>query len=351
MTKGTGCDTIQKGEKAFFSPRKRVSNSNNRPQKITGGRKKIHSNANKSHSTLRAGIEDLSSFTKVKKRAQKLLQWDEIPAWMRDNTFITRGYRSPTGSYKECIKSLTYLHNEFLNVWTHFIGAIVFMVLMVTTASWVSSEIHTVKWSDVIVMYIFLAGAVGCLLLSTAYHLFSCHSHEVHRFFNRCDYVGIASLITGSCVPVFFYAFYCHDYLKVLYISMIVILGVAVCYLSISPTFSLPEWRIVRAFTFVGMAASGVIPGIHSFLAFGWAHTMQSLQLGYLSKMAAFYTVAVAFYSTRVPERWFPGKFDIWLQSHTIFHCLVLAAAGYHYIGVLKAIHWAHIHAAVCPAI
>ena len=25
-------------------------------------------------------------------------------------------------------------------------------------------------------------------------------------------------------------------------------------------------------------------------------------------------------YANRVPERWFPGKFDLWLHSHQLFH-------------------------------
>jgi predicted membrane channel-forming protein YqfA (hemolysin III family) len=42
-----------------------------------------------------------------------------------------------------------------------------------------------------------------------------------------------------------------------------------------------------------------------------------------------------------VPERWFPGKFDIWGQSHQLFHILVLIAAfvSYYGISVLEGHH------------
>jgi adiponectin receptor len=65
------------------------------------------------------------------------------------------------------------------------------------------------------------------------------------------------------------------------------------------------------------------------------------------------------FYALRIPERFFPGKFDIWVsvsgplppwpklticfsqfQSHQIFHVFVVAAAFVHYHGISEmAIH------------
>ena len=45
-------------------------------------------------------------------KSSKTITWTELPHWMQDNIFITSGYRLPTGSYKKCIQSLFYLHNE-----------------------------------------------------------------------------------------------------------------------------------------------------------------------------------------------------------------------------------------------
>lgn len=49
----------------------------------------------------------------LKKPAKKkILSWNEIPAWMQDNVYITGGYRPQTNSYVGCLKTLLYLHNE-----------------------------------------------------------------------------------------------------------------------------------------------------------------------------------------------------------------------------------------------
>lgn len=51
--------------------------------------------------------------TLLKNEVPKLtLTWNEIPAWMQDNVYITAGYRPQSNSYWACIKSLGYLHNE-----------------------------------------------------------------------------------------------------------------------------------------------------------------------------------------------------------------------------------------------
>jgi len=44
----------------------------------------------------------------------------------------------------------------------------------------------------------------------------------------------------------------------------------------------------------------------------------------------------------RVPERWRPGRFDIWGSSHQIFHILVVFAAAAHLVDLLKAFDYEH---------
>ncbi|KAF0689131.1 Aste57867_19403 [Aphanomyces stellatus] len=55
---------------------------------------------------------------------------DEGFAYLADNTFIHHGYRI-NYSLKECVLSLFEMHNETLNVWTHMIGSLIFVSLLV----------------------------------------------------------------------------------------------------------------------------------------------------------------------------------------------------------------------------
>jgi adiponectin receptor len=58
--------------------------------------------------------------------------------------------------------------------------------------------------------------------------------------------------------------------------------------------------------------------------------------------MGVLYLTGAIIYGARVPERWWPGRFDLFLHSHQIFHVIVLAASMSHYYGMVRAFHWHH---------
>lgn len=86
---------------------------------------------------------------------------------------------------------------------------------------------------------------------------------------------------------------------------------------------------------FASFGLSGIIPAIHYGLMEGWFNKISQASLGWLilmgkleyhcniclsfEKIIAFlgllYITGAAFYALRVPERWFPGKFDLWVKN------------------------------------
>lgn len=50
--------------------------------------------------------------------------------------------------------------------------------------------------------------------------------------------------------------------------------------------------------------------------------------------------VGAAIYALRVPERWWPGAFDLAFHSHQLFHLCVVGAAAVHYRGVRVLLAW-----------
>ncbi|WOL16942.1 heptahelical transmembrane protein 4-like isoform X1 [Canna indica] len=63
----------------------------------------------------------------------KLVEFDALPDYLKDNEFILRYYRCEW-PWKETFLSFFSIHNETLNIWTHFIGFIIFICLTVLTA-------------------------------------------------------------------------------------------------------------------------------------------------------------------------------------------------------------------------
>eukprot|EP00882_Tetradesmus_deserticola_P017175 GHRQ01018383.1.p3 GENE.GHRQ01018383.1~~GHRQ01018383.1.p3 ORF type:complete len:154 (+),score=37.69 GHRQ01018383.1:321-782(+) len=45
-------------------------------------------------------------------------------------------------------------------------------------------------------------------------------------------------------------------------------------------------------------------------------------------------------YACRVPERWYPGRFDLAGHSHQLWHAAVVLAAWVHYVAIMVLLQW-----------
>lgn len=57
--------------------------------------------------------------------------YDEAPSFMKDNEGITHGYRINFNTPKRILKSMFMLHNESVNIWSHFLPALCLIVISV----------------------------------------------------------------------------------------------------------------------------------------------------------------------------------------------------------------------------
>ena len=97
------------------------------------------------------------------------------------------------------------------------------------------------------------------------------------------------------------------------------------------------------------MGLSGIIPIAHLTWRYGWKMVMSSTSVNYILLEGLIYFTGAFIYAKRIPECYFPdGIFDIWGHSHQIWHIFVLAAAFYHYLGVVDAYNWWHTNNPVC---
>lgn len=154
------------------------------------------------------------------------LHWNDLPTWLQDNHYIYTGYRTPSNSYLTSVSSLTHLHNESVNIWTHLLGALVSLTAALTLYRDLRPRYFHATSEDVGVFACFFAGTVACLGMSAAYHTLSNHSEGVARFGNKLDYVGIVALIWGSFVPAIYYGFSAEPRLVRVYWMMVCMGGV-----------------------------------------------------------------------------------------------------------------------------
>lgn len=95
---------------------------------------------------------------------------------------------------------------------------------------------------------------------------------------------------------------------------------------------------------FALMGLSAVFPVIHGIRLYGVEHMRKSVGLDWVVLQGVLYLLGAGIYAARVPEKWSPGKYDIWGSSHQIFHVLVVLAAASHLVGLVKAFDYEHSH-------
>lgn len=269
---------------------------------------------------------------KIYEAGWRVVHHANLPEWMHDNDFLHAGHRPQLDSFRECFKSVFRVHTETVNIWTHLLGMVAFVGICIFFLSRPSEEVH---WREKLVFSAFFIGAIVCLGLSWTFHTVCCHSRPIGKLFNKLDYCGITMLTVGSFVPWLYYSFYCHLYAKIGYLVAIMMLGTACLVVSLWEKFSEPKYRPVRAGMFVALGLSGIVPAIHFIITDGFWYAVNNASLGWLALMALLYIVGAVIYAVRIPERLLPGRFDIWFQSHQIFHILVVAAALVHYHGIM----------------
>lgn len=258
------------------------------------------------------------------------MQWTScdycnLPTWLQHNDCLLSGHRPPLPSFTACFQSMFRIHTETVNIWTHLLGCVFFIILAISSLSRLTN-IH-----EILAFSAFFAGAILCLGFSFIFHTLHCHSPRILTLFSRLDYCGITLLITGSFVPWLYFCFYCQFWIKLIYLSLTSTLGLCALVVSLLKQFGASSYRPYRAAVFTTFGLSGVIPGLHYLAIAGWDRTVGIP----LITLAFLYILGAALYACRFPEKLLPGRCDIWFHSHQVFHILVVIATVINYQGLI----------------
>lgn len=157
----------------------------------------------------RSKINEKSNMnTNVITNKHNLLDWDNLELWQQDNEYILRHYRPPSNNHWKSITSLTYLHNQTGNTYSHLLGAITFLMLAFSLDYGFNASYSR---QDRILIACFLLGTIFCFGSSTYFHLSRNHSAEVYNFWLTMDFFGIICLIMGTAFPLAYYSYPCNQ--------------------------------------------------------------------------------------------------------------------------------------------
>lgn len=270
-----------------------------------------------------------------------LVSWDELAEWQKDNEHIHKGYVSETNSILSCIHSLFIIHNESVNIYTHLLPGICFLLTLFFDFN-IVKKFPTTAIIDYFIIDLFLFGVFACLIMSSIFHCLKAHSSHISKVGNKLDYLGIVILITTSMISILFYGF--HDNSKFFYFfsAITVIFGILCGFVSLKDKFRSREWRPYRASLFVIFGLSAVFPILVGIFYYGLEETKARVQLNWIASEGFLYIFGAMLYGVRFPERIMPGYFDIWGHSHQIFHVLVVIAALCHLRGLMESYELVH---------
>lgn len=323
-TASISCEGVVVKEQPYaISPRRRAIANKMMTAAINAGDEPNDKNSSASAALLEEEDGGCGEVHPHERRAEcyRLCTYDEAPPYLQHNPFIRTGYRV-NFSVKLCLQSFFRLHNESWNVWTHFGGFVIFLVL----AGVVMQQLDWRTPAEALLFLAFFLTVECSMLSSTVFHAFNCHSPCTYKWTCRLDYSSISMLLVGSYSPMLYYAFMCEPVWQRLYLSGFCILGVVGVVISFVPLFSTPQYTILRTGVFVALGWSTILPLPHIMYLHGvwlvWEVARWELLVGLI------YTVGAVLYAKRIPERWSPGKYDTsFMCSHSLWHCFTIAGA------------------------
>lgn len=232
--------------------------------------------------------------------SQRLLHYYELPFPWRENPYIIHGYRFHN-NHIHSLRSICSCHNETGNIWSHLIGAFIF--LYIAFYSFPRSAVYQSNtFKDNCVIYFFFAASLKCLLSSSFWHAFSGTSNlYLRKKFACIDYTGITVLITASVITSEYAALYYYPWIQTGFISFSLFCGLCGFFFNWSRYFDRPESKPFRIAFYICLAGLGVSAFV--FLGFqkGFLHALKFYSP--ISRSCIWYLTGVVFYASLVPER------------------------------------------------
>lgn len=260
---------------------------------------------------------------------------EETPQWNRE-PFIKSGYRQTYSTFWQCIQSLFYLHNQSFNIWSHLLATLYFLVRFAVALNESCATLDPLNLP-------LLSAAIGTITLystSAAAHLLNSMSEKAYKTCFFFDYAGISIYSFTSSQAVFFYTRPVNSNWIIfesprLYLSIASLVSCFSTYTCCKTDAGSNKFSaLLRTISFLAALLNTALPFIAG-VTFCSCHTTEpclalagcsSLSLNYY----AYYVICLIFggliYSSRIPERFFPGTFDFIGNSHHFLH--ILASLG-----------------------
>ncbi|KAI3654586.1 hypothetical protein MP228_000640 [Amoeboaphelidium protococcarum] len=321
-------------------------------------RREIHLSSQDIHKLVASGVTDVlpdEEDIKVKRWTEKLnlerqcckeegriyvpptFAYKDVPTFLQDNEYIRSGYRAYY-TYFELWHSVLRLHNESMNIWSHLFGLCLVLYLFIQTVGGMRSEDALV--GDKLAMSMFFCCAIACFLFSSLFHTHYSHSKYAFVKFGCLDYAGISTMICGSNSIITYLAFYCDAISRRVWVTLTIMVAFVGVIGPFHEKWAHRSFRKWRAIIYTLSAVTSATPCFQYLIEYGFPETLDYRAYVGIGVMTFFYLGGAFIYASRIPERWFPGKCDIFGHSHQWWHIAVICATYAHYCTACIMLDW-----------
>ena len=262
---------------------------------------------------------------------------DQMPMEFRE-PFIVSGYRKPYVSAWECLVSLITRCNECINVWSHVLATILFILCYCKVFLY---EHNPLEDPFVYPLLAFAIAVSAMFLMSSGAHLFNSMSPRIRHICFFFDYAAISTYTFTAGQIFFFYSRPEHSSLAVLNSSTL-FLGISALLAFVTTALCCASRHRWRRYKHVIRTVSFTVTWVFNTFPYTWRMASCTSQLEchaiskpYFMQQVWCFGIAAFFNACKLPERFIPRVFDFFGQSHHFLHILCAIGAGDDFTTVL----------------
>lgn len=289
----------------------------------------------------RTATESIAAGDLVEEWTDALLYSEIAPKCSRSAVILT-GFRPESAHTTACLASVFSLHNETVNIWTHLVGAALFLGLL-------GSELAAGTTAPTSYRAFYCAVAGLCFVGSAAFHVLANHP----RYYARAwivDLGGMFALIgAGAGSHTYFSVGTSHG-------ALVLYGHVALCVGCSALSFVLMAGMVARQAASGGAADEtalrGMLPAVLVCASFSYwllACSHVAILEDGATAWRCFWQlgpewftwgVGMMIWKLQVPEVWAPYRFDLFGASHQVHHVMCVACAWWHLQNIEQMQSW-----------
>ena len=253
---------------------------------------------------------------------QTTLTAAQVPPLYREPGILS-GYRPPRRDVLYYVISAVQANNETVNIWTHLVGLFFILHKLIS---------YTDGFQDTNPrLWPFIGFCVCCLLytcISVCAHVAHSKSHLVHYTCFQLDYAGIAIYVFGGAIPIFFHGadVVTRQRFERVFLPANLLFS-WVCFVSCC----VAKLKYRRPYPFRRKLFQVIPFGLHSILTISllapralrcYHDNCDDPALAIYKHILILAMLTALTFTTHLPEKLWPGKFDYVGQGHHLFHVL-----------------------------